>query len=138
MARPLSDADKQHIQSLLTESISRRFGRTPSPEQVKGLLERTPLPDKEPSLASMRCVGSDELWVERALPVADMGAEVLRVGITAGWGSPEWDVFDLLSAAQHAVHVPSGAQVTRVTSGVVVGFQADAYGRKEPVRWVRR
>lgn len=135
--RPLSDADKQHLQALLTESISRRFGRTPSPEQVKGLLDRTPLPDEEPSLASVRCVGTSELWVQRALPVAEMDGEILRVGAVTGWGSPDWDVFDVRSAERRAVRMPAGTQITRVTGQAVVGFQADAYGRKVPVRWTR-
>lgn len=137
-SRPLSDPDKQHLQALLTESISRRSGRKPDPALVKGLLERTPVPTDGPNIASLRCVGAGELWVQRALPVAEMGLDILRVGVTEGWGSTTWDVFDLRSEEQHTVQVPAGAQITRVENGIVVGFVADEYGRKEPMRWIRR
>ena len=136
--RSLSEADVAHLGELLQVSLSHRFGRDVDPERVRQLLERTPLPKQAPRIAGLRCVGNSEVWVQRALPVAEMDVDILRVGSTAGWGSSVWDVFDVQAGTLRRVDLPAGTHVTRVTQDMVVGYTQDEYGRKTPARWVRQ
>ena len=135
--RLLSEVDITHLGELLRTSLARRLGGEVDPERVRQLLERTPLPKEAPRIAGLRCVGRAEVWVQRALSVAEMGVDVLRVGSTAGWGSSVWDVFDLEAGTLRQVELPAGAQVTRVTQDMVVGYTQDEYGRRTPARWIR-
>ncbi len=134
----LSEGDAAHIGELLRRSLSRRLGSDVAPERIRQLLDQTPLPEHAPLVSAVRCVGSREVWVQRALAVGAMGEDVLRVGSTQGWGSEVWDVFDLEARTLRQAVFPAGTQVTRVTDGMVTGYTQDEYGRKAPARWIRR
>lgn len=135
--RPITESDLEHLQGLLRRSVSRRLGLEVPAPRVRQLLEQTPLPEQAPRLAELRCSSDDEVWVQRALPVPEMGEEILRVGSTQGWGASAWDVFGLESETLRRVDLPVGTQITRVTEHSVVGYTTDEYGRKSPARWRR-
>lgn len=135
--RPVGESDMAHLEELLRASLSRRAGGRLEPGMVRGLLERTPLPDRGPLIARLICSPRGEVWVQHALPVAEMGVDVLRVGSSAAWGGGTWDVFDVNAGTLQRVELPRGTQLTRVDRGLIIGYETDTYGRKSPARWVR-
>lgn len=135
--RPITEDDWQHLQELLAQSLARRLGQEVAPDRVRQLLEQTPPPTQAPQLAELRCSSEGEIWVQRTLPVPEMGEDILRVGSTEGWGASHWDVFHPEGETLRSVELPSGSQLTRVTDHVLVGYTTDEYGRKSPARWRR-
>lgn len=135
-ARPLTESDHQHIEDLLQQSLSRRFGGAVDPALVQRLLVVNPTPEHAPLIARVRCSG-DEVWVQRALPVSAMDVHILRVGSTSGWGNSIWDVFDLDAGTVERVDLPAGTQLTRITDRMIAGYTTDEYDRQTPALWAR-
>jgi hypothetical protein len=88
-------SDRSSLIGVLEASASSEAGgRDISTAERDALLGQVAFPEVAPILAGLLLSPNGDVWVRRAKSVGQMGREALRVGSAAGYGGPEWDVFD--------------------------------------------
>ena len=131
---PISDADADHLRSLLRQALLPRPGMT-LPDSVVAALEGTPLPGRAPVLGGLLCGPHGRIWIQPAAPVSELGTDAVRGGGTSGWGGSVWHVVDLAARTVEVVRLPDGARVTRILDDLLLGIHVDGEGRETVGRW---
>jgi hypothetical protein len=132
-----TESDRTSLSAVLGASAARESGgREPTAAEMGALLGRVAFPDFAPVLAGLLLAPNGDLWVRRAMPVAEMGREALRVGSAAGYGGPEWEVFEDSGAQRARVRLPDGFSPRDFLGPFLYGLMPDRLGVPRPARVV--
>ena len=135
--RPFGDAELAQLYELARQSLAQRLQAEVDLAFARDLVRQMHLPASAPLIAGLVCSETGEVWVQHALPVGQMGPNVTRVGSSEAWRSSVWDVFRVDDSRVYRVELPDGAQITRVTEDMAVGYVVGQLDQKTPARWSR-
>lgn len=129
--RPLTATDIDHLERLIRDDGD-AMGASPAEQQE--MLASIDFPEEAPGITGILAAPDGGFWVQRALPVAEMGRGALRVGSAEGIGSAEWERLDSEGHFRGVVRFPEGFTPKRIRGRWIHGIMEDALGVQSVAR----